>query len=158
MGRQRLLNCVLGGHLGNVNGSWNANGFEAAVTQDMARPAAVVAPYWLAASLFSRWCGLGAGLDRGRGRETAIRCTLTKRQLHYFERRQLDFSKTPDWQLGGALLATVVASGLLNADGQSLHLEAPGEDVSQLNDLSADIGSQSVKQVSGPLRLADRQG
>ena len=99
----------------------------------MACLAAVVAPYQLAASLFGRQGGLGVGLDRGCGRGTAICCALTKRQL--------DSSKTSGWQLKRTLLATVVAggqlslatvveSGLLNADSQSLHLEAPGRGAS----------------------------
>ena len=103
----------------------------------MARSAVVVAPHWLAASSFGRQCGLGVGFDHNHGGKTAICCALTKRQLHYFERKQLDSSKTLGWRLGGALLttvveggrldlATVVASGLLNADSQSLHLKALG--------------------------------
>ena len=109
------------------------------------------------------------GFDRNCCRGTAICCALTKKQLHYFERRQLDSSETPGWRLGEAFLATVVAggqldwatvvaSGLLNADSQSLHLKALGGDAGQSDDLLTNFGLQSVEQVSGPLRLADRQG
>ena len=53
---------------------------------------------------------------------------------------------------------TVVASSLLNADSQSLYFEALGGNVGQSDDLLADVRLQSVKQVSGLLRLADGQG
>ena len=52
----------------------------------------------------------------------------------------------------------VVASGLFNADSQSLHLEAPGGDVGQSDDLLADIRLQSMKQVFSLLWPIDGQG
>ena len=58
-------------------------------------------------------------------------------------------------QLKGASLATVVAGDFFKANSQNLSLEAAGEDVGQPDDLLADSGLQSVKQVSGPLRLAN---
>ena len=110
--------------------------------------------------MFGRLCGLGVGLGCrcGRGGGIIICYALAERQLNYF--------KTPVWQLKGAILATVVegrqldlatvvASSLLNADSQSLHLKAPGWDVGQSNNLLADVKSQSVKQVSGLLQLAN---
>ena len=60
----------------------------------MACPAAVVALYWFATSLFGKLCGLSVGLNRGCGKGTAIHCALTKRQLDYFE--------TLGWQFRGA--------------------------------------------------------
>ena len=60
-------------------------------------------------------------------------------------------------QLAGASL-TVVAGGFLNADSQSFYFKATAGNIGQLDDLSADIRLQSVKQVFGLLRLADGQG
>ena len=65
---------------------------------------------------------------------------------------------TPWGQLEGISLATVVAGSLLNAGSQNLHLKAPGENVCEPDDLLADIGLLSVKQVFSLLRLADEQG
>ena len=55
-------------------------------------------------------------------------------------------------------LATIVASGLLSANSQSLHFKLPGKNIGQLDNFLADIGLPSMREISSLLRLADGQG
>ena len=122
----------------------------------------VVALYCLTLFLYSRRCSLGVGLRRSCGRGTAFCYMLTERQLGFLNSLGGQFREAglatvvAGKRLGGACLA-VVAGGFLNANSQSLHLKAPGGDVGQSDDLSANVRSKSGKQVSCLLQLANGQ-
>ena len=59
-------------------------------------------------------------------------------------KRQLGSAASSRKLLVRTNLAAVVASCFLNADGQGLHFEASGRDISQSKNLLADMGLQSV--------------